>query len=134
MGQVSGEYRSQGAKVGGKHLMNPLGFSPSAIDSIDGAGFIVCFLFVLSGFLQHLYGDSFRASVVFMSMGGDLCIPRSFFLCFFLLICILLSETCFHFCLPLVSFRGARSRVVGFWLASFAFSCLVVDDPYCSMR
>lgn len=120
MGQVSGEYWSQGAKVMGKAQDKPI----ITMMGLGGSVFLFRLLslsfclFILS---QHFILGQFRDSVIFVSMGGDSCIPMSFFLLLFL--CHFLSF-CLHLCsLPFMSspyisfFRGAHNRVA--WVSGW---------------
>lgn len=131
MGQVSGEYWSQGAKVMGKAQDKPI----ITMMGLGGSVFLFRLLslsfclFILS---QHFILGQFRDSVIFVSMGGDSCIPMSCFLLLFL--CHFLSF-CLHLCSlpflssPYISFSWrSQSGGVGFWLA-LSFMCIITLNP-----
>lgn len=128
-GQVYGEYRSQRRKSYGQAFD---GFAPGlgrlhSTTGVDGTEFIICLLFILSGFYRNIYiGTVSGTSVIFHVDGRGLMYS---YVLFFPAVIFFLHLVCerqdFQFCLLSSSswvFVALAVGSVGFWLAlSFAF-------------
>lgn len=136
-GQVYGEYRSQRRKSYGQAFD---GFAPGlgrhhSTSGVDGTEFIICLLFILSGFYRNIYiGTVSGTSVIFHVDGrGPMYSYVLFFPAVIFFSCILFArDMIFNFAsclrLPGVSWRSQSVVWVSGWRCRLHFILLLVDD------